>query len=73
MRGGGFCGTFGQFNDNDNTDTNTTTDNGKAMITLQTIDEAFKNIDNRFSYVTENSLMMTIKSWIKDIVREMGV
>lgn len=36
------------------------------------INEIFANIDKRFSYVEERSFMMVVKSWVKDIVREMG-
>lgn len=36
----------------------------------RTLGEAFKNLDERFSYVKDDKFMMAIKAWIKDILRE---
>ena len=37
-----------------------------------TVPRAIKRIEERFSYVEGIPLMMTIKSWIQDIVRHRG-
>ena len=37
-----------------------------------TVSEAVERIEERFSYVKDIPLMMTIKSWIQDIVRHQG-
>ena len=39
---------------------------------FSTIKEAHKNIDKRFSYVEDNSFMMSLKNLVKDIISNMG-
>jgi hypothetical protein len=34
--------------------------------------EFFDNIDKRFSYVEDKPFMMTVKSWVKDILSNLG-
>ena len=38
-----------------------------------TVQEALERIDERFGYVEGKPFMMTIKSWVKDIVREVEI
>ncbi|MCE5250851.1 hypothetical protein LLG96_11585 [bacterium] len=42
----------------------------RTIAGYDTLEATFGNIDERFSYVQDDPFMMTIKTWIKDILKE---